>query len=369
LESGWIGLGPKVTEFETKFGGTFGHEHVIATNSGTSALDLALKSCELDGTEVLVPPITWISTAFVVLYNELDVAWVDVEPDTLNMSPEALRDRITDETAAVIPVHYGGQPAEIEPITEIAHEHGAIVIEDCAHAAGTEIDDEPIGSVGDVGCFSFQATKPLTTGEGGAVVTQDRVVAERVRRLSKLGVDKSTHERSEEAGYSWYYEVTDVGYKSFMNDIAAGIGLVQLERLPQTRARRNQVAAAYNDAFGQLEWVLPLFEKEHATHARYNYSIRVPKEHRDAIIEHLAEHEVGASVHYMPLYKHPVFEGPEPWLPTTENVWKQILTLPMSSTFSDEEVAKVVDAVRSYGDGRSIGEPTLTEADRGRRAG
>jgi dTDP-4-amino-4,6-dideoxygalactose transaminase len=148
-----------------------------------------------------------------------------------------------------------------------------------------------------------------------------------------------------------------------MHDIAAGIGLVQLERLQQTRARRDQVAAAYNDAFDQLEWALPLFEKEHATHARYNYTIRVPSKHRDAIIEHLAEHGVSASVHYMPLYKHPVFEGPEPWLPTTEKVWKQILTLPMSSTFSDEEVAQVIKAVRSYADGRSIREPTLTEAD------
>lgn len=357
FESGWIGLGPKVDEFETKFGDQFGHPNVIGTNSGTNALDLALKASNLSGNELLVPPITWISTAFVGWYNGLDVGWVDVRPETLNMSPESLREEISDDTAAVIPVHYGGQPTEIDTIVDIAHEHDAVVIEDCAHAAGTTYRDEEIGTIGDIGCFSFQATKPLTMGEGGALVTDNDELASRVRRMSKLGVDKSTHERSEEEGYSWYYEINDIGYKYFMHDISAGMGLVQLDRLEETRTQRNKVAAAYNDAFSDLDWVTQLEEKEHTTHARYNYTIRVHSDHRNELIQYLDDHEVGATVHYMPLYKHPVFDGHKPNLPITESVWEQIVTLPMSSTFTEEEVSKVIDTVESYGKMNSPEQP------------
>lgn len=349
FDSGWIGLGPKVNEFEAKFGDQFNHENVIGTNSGTSALDLALKAADLSGTELLVPPITWISTAFVGWYNNLNIGWVDVRPETLNMSSESLRDRISEDTAAVIPVHYGGQPAEIDSIVDIAHKHDAVVIEDCAHAVGTTYRDEEIGTVGDMACFSFQATKPLTMGEGGAFITDNEDLASKARRMSKLGVDKSTHERSEEEGYSWYYEIDNAGYKYFMHDISAGIGLVQLDRLEETRTQRNKVAAAYNHAFSNLDWVTSLKEKEHTTHARYNYTIRVNSDNRNSLIQYLDDHGIGATVHYMPLYKHPVFNDHKPNLPITESVWEQIVTLPMSSTLTDEEVSRVISTIESYG--------------------
>ncbi|WP_324759597.1 DegT/DnrJ/EryC1/StrS family aminotransferase [Haloarcula sp. GH36] len=350
LETGWIGLGPKVGEFEDAFRGRFGYGHAIATNSCTNALDLAIKSSDLTGSEILVPPITWVSTAHVARYNDYEVGWVDVDPETLCMDPESLTERISDDTAAVIPVHYGGQPAEIESIVDIAHEHDALVIEDCAHAPGARYEETPVGAIGDVGCFSFQATKPLTTGEGGMLVTDDEQLATRARRKSKLGVDKSTHERSEEEGYSWYYEVTDVGYKYFMHDISAGIGLVQLDRLPETRSRRREIATVYKEDFEQLDWITPLTDKSHVTSAWYNYTVLVPPKDREALIEHLDDHNVGATVHYMPLYKHPVFEGHNPDLKATESTWERIVTLPMASTFSPSEVSTVVDAVRSFRD-------------------
>lgn len=350
FESGWIGLGPKVDEFERQFGELFGHEHVVATNSCTNALDLALKSLDLTGTEVLVPPLTWVSTAHAATYNQYDIGWVDVEPDTLTMSPESLAEQIGEETAAVIPVHYGGQPAAIEEITQIAHEHDAVVIEDCAHAPGTSFDGRSIGSIGDVGCFSFQATKPLTTGEGGALVTDDKEVADRARRLSKLGVNKSTHERSEEESdeYDWYYEVTDVGYKYFMHDISAGIGLAQLDRFDRLQQQRNELASTYANLFEAIEWVTPLERRPDTTHAWYNYTVLVPPEERDDLIEHLNANNVGATVHYMPIYKHPVFDE-QPDTPVSESVWKQIVTLPMSSTFDRDDIVTVVEAVRSFG--------------------
>jgi len=348
FETGWIGLGPKVDEFESAFAGQFGFDNAVATNSGTNALDLALKSLNLSGTHILVPAVTWISTAHVGTYNGYDVEWVDVESDTLCMDPASLEAKISDETAAVIPVHYGGQPAAIEDIVEIAHAHDAAVVEDCAHAPGARYDGDPVGGFGDVGCFSFQATKPLTTGEGGIFVTDDDEVAASARRMSKLGVDKSTHERSEEEGYSWYYEVTDIGYKYFMHDISAGIGLAQLDRLPETRSRRLAIAEAYREGFADVEWVDPLRNRADTTNAWYNYTVRVPAAERDDIIAHLNANGVGATVHYMPLYKHPVFEGDDPDLPTTETVWEQILTLPMASTFTDEEIATVVETLLSY---------------------
>lgn len=349
LRSGWIGKGSKVDEFESAFGDQFRHEHVMATNAGTSALDLALKGLDTDGTEVLVPPITWISTAFVALYNGFDLGWVDILEATLNMDPDDLADRISNDTAAVIPVHYGGQPAEIDEIVEIASRHDAAVIEDCAHAVGTTFCGQPIGSFGDVGCFSFQATKPMTTGEGGAVVTADETIASRIRRMSKLGVDKSTHERSEEDGYDWYYEVTNLGYKYFMNDIAAGMGLAQLKRFSELQSGRRDVADAYAEAFADEDWIEPLERKNHATHAWYNYTISVPSEHRDDLVRFLDQRDVGASVHYMPLYKHPVFDDQDPDLPATEQVWERLVTLPMSSTFTENQVASVIDAVLAYG--------------------
>jgi len=348
IESGWIGLGPKVDEFEERFAEQFGHDRVVATSACTHALDLALKAADLDGNEVLVPPITWVSTAHVARYNGLDVGWVDVDEETLCLDPDALRDRIGEDTAAVVPVHYGGQPADLDPIVEVAHEHDAVVVEDCAHAPGVEYRGESVGSIGDIGCFSFQATKPLSTGEGGAFVTDDDALADRARRLSKLGVDKSTHERDDDDGYSWYYEVTHTGYKYFMHDISAGIGLAQLDRLDGMLERRNAVADAYREGFADLEWVQPLADRDDSTHAYYNFTVRVPPADREPLIEHLDERDVGATVHYMPLYKHPVFDDHEPDLPTTERVWEEIVTLPMSSTFDAEDAATVVEAVRSY---------------------
>lgn len=348
FESGWIGLGPKVEEFEDAFAARFGHDHVVATNSGTSALDLALKSASLQGNEVLVPPITWISTAHVASYNGLDIGWVDVDEETLNMDPDALSARISDDTAAVIPVHYGGQPVEIQDIVEIAHDHDALVIEDCAHAVGTEYEGEAIGSIGDVGCFSFQATKPMTTGEGGAFVTDDDTIGATARRLSKFGVNKSTHERSDSEEYSWYYEVTDVGYKYFMHDISAGMALVQLDRLDDLLSNRRAVAETYRSGFEDIEWVTALTQKPHVTSAWYNYTVRVPPEERDDVIDHLSRNDVGATVHYMPLYKHPVYENHNPDTPVAESVWEEIVTLPMSSTFTADHAEQVVDAMTTY---------------------
>lgn len=351
FEEGWIALGPKVAEFEEKLEAHFNYPNVIATNSGTSALDLAVKSLSLTGTEILVPPITWTSTAHVVRYNDLDLGWVDVNESTLNMDPDSLRERISDETAAVIVVHYGGQAAEIDTIVDIAREHNTAVIEDAAHAIGTEYKGKPLGTFGDVGCFSFQESKPLTTGEGGALITNNSDIEALARRLSKVGVDKSNrYERTtDESGeYEWDYDVTHVGYKYFMHDVSAAIGLAQIDRFERLQQRRQMIADRYENELGSLSWVTPLETRQNSAHAWYNYTIRVPSADRDNLISHLHQNNVSATVHYKPLYKHTVFNHHSPDLPQTESVWKEMVTLPMSSALTDLQITQVIAAVKQY---------------------
>lgn len=347
FEDGNLSLGPKTLEFQNEFAETFGHSNVVATNSCTAALDLAIKSAGLDGTEILIPPLTWISTAHVVKYNDYDIGWVDVEADTLNMSPESLAETISDDTAAVIPVHYGGQAARIDEIVDIAHEYDAVVIEDAAHAPGITYKDEPIGKIGDIGCFSFQGTKVMTTGEGGALVTEDDDIAEEIDRLVKLGLNKSSYERYED-GDGWYYEVSTIGYKYWMNDMQASMGIVQLERLPDMLARRNEIAETYDRAFESLDWIEPLATIPESTHARYNYTVLVPAGVRDDVVAYLRDNEVSASVQYIPVYKHDSYHDHDPDLPTTESVWERIVTLPMSSRLSDADVETVIETVEAF---------------------
>lgn len=350
FDAEWIALGPKVTAFESEVSDVLGCEATVATNSGTAALELALEAAPLHGDEVLVPPITWISTAHAPRYCDLEVGWVDVRPETLNMDPASLADRISDDTAAVIPVHYAGHPVQLDEIVEIAHEHDALVIEDAAHAFGASYRGDAVGTIGDVGCFSFQESKPVTTGEGGALVTDDPDIERRARRLSKVGVDKTNrYERVDEGGYDWQYDVTDVGRKYFMHDVSAAIGLAQLERLEELRDGRAAVARAYEDAFAELSFVETLATEPHVDHGRYNYTIRVPAEYRDALIDHLHRSGIEATVHYEPLYRHSVFDDHSPDVPVTRRVYRQMVTIPMSSALTDEEVRRVIDAIEAFG--------------------
>lgn len=351
FEDDCIALGPKVSEFEAEVKRILGIDGAVATNSGTAALDLALEAADLQGSEVLVPPITWISTAHAPRYHGYDVGWVDVEADTLNMDPEALEERISEDTAAVIPVHYAGHAVELEEIIEVAHAHDALVIEDASHGFGASYRGERIGSIGDIGCFSFQESKPVTTGEGGVLVTDEPEIEERARRLSKVGVDKTNrHERVDEDGYDWRYDVKAVGRKYFMHDVSAAIGLAQLERLEEIREGRKSVAQTYESAFADLKFVETLRNAPYVDHGHYNYTITVPPEHRSDLIDHLHQSGVEASVHYEPLYRHSVFEDHNPDVPVTREVFPQMVTIPMSSALTDEEVDQVVDAVVEFGE-------------------
>lgn len=359
MRSGWVGLGPKTAEFELAFADYVGAEYAIAMNSATAALHLSCLALGIGaGDEVLVPTITFVSTAHAVSYCGATPVFIDVEPDTLNLDVDDALNKVTERTKAIIPVHYGGHPCEMDAIQVLADKHGLAVIEDAAHACGSEYNGRKIGGLRgtDATCYSFHAVKNLATADGGMVTTNRLVLAQRLRRLRWCGIDKSTWQRAGETDvkreysqYTWYYEVRELGYKYHMNDIAAAIGLVQLRRLDEMNTRRREIAKLYTDAFRNLDWLRCPVKKDYAHSAQHNYVIQTP--HRDALNVYLRACDISTGVHYLPIHLQPYYrERSRVTLPVAEKAWKQILTLPVYPDMVDAEVQYVIDTILDFGD-------------------
>jgi len=361
IRSAWIGLGPRTAEFERRFADYVGCKHAVAVNSATAALHLALEVFGVgEGDEVLVPAVTFVSTAHAVLYNNAKPVFVDVHPDTLCMDVEDVRRKITERTKVILPVHYGGHPCDMDTILDIAKQAGAAIIEDAAHACGSTYKGKKVGSIGDATCFSFHAVKNLAVGDGGMITLNDEALDKKLRKLRWVGINKSTWERTEMVEealaserdqygqYGWYYEVDDLGYKYHMNDIAAAIGLVQLHKLEKTNARRREIVEMYNEALTDVPWIDTPVEKEWAHSAYHNYVIKTP--YRDELNLYLRDREIATGVHYMPVHLHPYYRdnGYDADVPVTEDVWKKLLTLPLYPDLTDTEVALVIDALKSF---------------------
>jgi len=345
IKSGWIGLGPKTEIFEKKFANFIGTKFAIGLNSGTAALHLAVRALGINSGEVIVPAITFISTAFAACYNNAKPVFADVCEDTLNIDVEDIKKKITPDTRAIIPVHFGGHPAEMDEINEIAVEHNLKVIEDAAHACGASYKGKKAGSLADIGCFSFHAIKNLATGDSGMITTNDEKINEIVCKLRWCGISKGTFERVKKR-YSWYYEVDDVGYKYHMNDIMAAIALVQLKKLKKTNKRRREITKIYNENFQKLDWIEIPVEKKYVKSSNHNYVIKVVK--RDEFMDFLGKNGISTSVHYMPLHLHPVFKNIKTDVPVAEKVWKKLITLPLYPDMTDEEVEKIIKVVKSF---------------------
>jgi perosamine synthetase len=364
FESGWIGEGPKVAEFEEKFAKYVGAKHAIALNSATAALHLSLATLDLQPEdEVLVPAITFVSTAHAAIYAGGVPVFVDVDPETLCIDVEDARAKITAKTRAIVPVHFGGFPCDMDAIFALAKEHDLDIIEDAAHAAGTRFKDTMIGGLSSTAtCFSFHAVKNLATGDGGMVTTNDDATAERIRTLRWVGISRSTYERSGSGGsnetsataqlygsYRWYYEVSELGYKYHMNDISAAIGIVQLDKLPKANELRRSVASRYREAFANLDSMsLPPRSDDHES-ATHNFVIQV--KNRDSLASSLAERGISTGVHYMPVHMHPFYETNEsivPNVPVAERVWLDLLTLPIYPGMTDDDVSSVIAGVLDW---------------------
>lgn len=354
LDSGWLTTGVKTQHLEAAISSMVGADHAVALNSATAALHLALASCGVGpGDEVVIPTHTFAATGEVVFYMGATPVLVDVHEDTLNVDPVCIEKAITSKTKAIIPVHYGGQAAEMDTILELAGDN-MVVIEDAAHALPTRYGDRMVGSIGLVTAFSFYANKTVTMGEGGVLTTNDEEIAAIARRLSLHGLSRDAWDRFK-TGASWEYDIVDAGYKYNLTDIAAAIGCVQLEKAEDLRGQRQTIAARYDSVFNEREDLAPLVVKQPDDSAWHLYVIRLELEKltidRDEFIRQMTESGIGTSVHYKPLHLHTLYKDrlahtPSDF-PIATRQFERIVSLPLFPDMSTQQVEEVIDAVTS----------------------
>lgn len=350
MRSGWLGLGAVTERFEKALAEYFGAAHVVCLNSGTAALHLALRLLDLQpDDEVIVPAITFVSTAHAVGYSGARPVFADVEKDTLCLSVDDVRRKITPRTRAIIPVHYGGHPCDLDGLREAIAGRNITMIEDAAHACGAVYHGRMIGGLSPLTCFSFHAVKNLTCGEGGAILTNEPAWDKQLRELRWLGISKDTYTRSVHSRvYAWQYQVNKLGYKCHMHDISAAIGLVQLRRLEENNRKRRTVVERYNAAFRPHGWIETPPELEGMRSSWHIYHIKVPR--RDRLIAHLKRRGIAPGVHYYPLHLHPYYAKQRVECPVAEEIWKRVLSLPLFPDLTGEEITRVIEAVLSFGE-------------------
>ena len=353
LRSGWITTGPRTREFEKRFGQYVGARHAIAVSSCTAALHIALAAIGLGpGDEVITSPLTFCSTANVVIHLGATPVFADI-CDDLNINPAEIRRRITPRTKAIVPVHHSGQPCRMDEILDCARVRNLPVIEDAAHAAGARYRDRMIGSIGTATTFSFYAIKNMTTAEGGMITTDDDELAEQMRILSLHGISKDAWKRYSSTG-SWYYEVTCPGYKCNMTDIQAALGIGQLDRLPGFLEIRRRYAHIYDELFDGLSEVTAPVVHPDVYHARHLYVLRLNLERltidRAAFIEALRAENIGTSVHFIPVHLHPYYRDRYGYargdFPVAESTYDRIISLPLYPKMTEEDLRDVVAAVK-----------------------
>jgi dTDP-4-amino-4,6-dideoxygalactose transaminase len=353
LRSGWLTTGPKVREFEREFAAMVGAEHAIAVNSCTAALHLALEAAGVkEGDEVLVPTMTFAATAEVVTYFKARPVLIDCTGDTLNLDTGRIEATITKKTKAIIPVHFAGHPCDLNPIHAIAREHNLHVIEDAAHALPARYQGKMIGGISDATCFSFYATKNITTGEGGMVTTNNAESAARMRMMSLHGLSRDAWNRYSTQG-SWYYEILSPGFKYNLTDIAAALGLAQLKKCERFWKGRERYATMYREGFQDIPEISCPQAASSVQHAWHLYVIQLDLDRleigRDEFIRQLQQAGVGCSVHFIPLHLHPYHRDmggyqPEDF-PVSSQVFHRIVSLPLYSKMTEGEVNRVINTV------------------------
>ena len=352
LRSDWLTTGPKVQEFEDALAAWVGAEYAVAVSSGTAALHAAAYAAGIGpGDEVITTPLTFAATANCVLYQGGTPIFADIDSETLNVDPKEVEKKITSRTKAIIPVHFTGQPCDMDAIAEIVSRHGLMVIEDAAHALGAEYRGQRVGSLSDMTVFSFHPVKLITTGEGGAVVTDEPELARRLRIFRNHGITTEARER-QEAG-DWFYEMVDLGYNYRLTDIQCALGLSQMDKLDDWLARRRDIAKRYDRAFAELpEVVIPVM-KEDRISAWHLYVIRLDPERlrvgRAEVFAALRAENIGVNVHYIPVHLHPYYRKRFGYkrgdYPMAEAAYNQLITLPIFPRMTDGDGQDVIDAV------------------------
>ena len=355
LKSLWIAKGPRTLEFEKRFAEYVGAKYAVAMNSCTAALHVALLSAGIGpGDEVITSPMTYASTANTVIHTGATPVFADIDDKTGCIDPDEIEKKITKKTKAVVPVHYSGQVCDLDRIYEIADRHGLFVSEDAAHALGSYYKGRKIGNrLKGTASYSFYATKNLTTGEGGMLVTDDEKIDAKARIWSGQGMSHNAWNRYAKGG-TWQYDICEPGFKYNMFDIQAALGLVQLSRMEEMQDRRLKIAEKYQKEFGKIDAVEPPFVPDYATHSWHLYVLRIRPElltiDRDRFITELNERNVGTSVHFIPVTNMSAYTkrfGFRPGdFPNAEKHFERILSLPLYPTLTDEQSDYVVAAVR-----------------------
>jgi perosamine synthetase len=353
VRSGWISMGPKTIRFENNFSEYIGVNKSVAVSSWTAAGHLSLEAFGInEGDEVIVPTMTFPATAEIVCYFKAKPVIVDVDEDTLNISLEAIEKAITPKTKVIIPVHYGGQPCDLDEIHAIAKKHNLKVLEDAAHSLPARYKGKTIGTISDVTCFSFYATKTLSTGEGGMICTNDEEIAERVKIMRLHGINRDAWKRYTESG-SWYYEVVAPGYKYNFTDLQASLGLPQLKKVDAMWNSRKRIAAKYTEALKDLDMLQLHTIKPDRDSSWHLFPVRLYLDrltkNRAQIINELREKNVGVGVHFMPVHQHlyysETFNLSDADYPVASAAFPRLMSLPIYPGMTDENVDKVIDVL------------------------
>ena len=346
FQTRWLGKGVVTEQFEDVLQVFLGVKHVVAVHSGTSALHVSLEALELaPGDEVLVPSLTFAGTVQAIVAADARPVFCDVHAATYNLDVEDALSRATDRTRVILPVHYGGLACDLHAVRAAAGARNLHVVQDAAHAFGSSFDWRRIGTGRGLTCFSFDPTKNITCGGGGAICTDDDVLAHRVIPLRNVGISA---ERSRPVGDARTdYQVVGRGYRYHMSDINAAVGLEQLERIDTFRTRKLRIVKKYDEAFADLDEVVLPHRDVRDTHP-FSYVVRVLMGRRDDLMSHLRSRDVDCLVEFRPNHLQPAFESFRTQLPITERLAEEILTLPLFVEMTDEDVDLVIDSVRSF---------------------
>ena len=350
LKSDFLTTGPKIAEFEQTVADYVGAKYAVAISNGTSALHAACFAAGIGpGDEVITTPLTFAASANCVLYCGGTPVFADVDPKTYNIDPEDIRRKITDRTKAIIAVHLAGQPCDMDAIHSIAREHGLIVIEDGAHALGSVYKGKKVGSMSDMTTFSFHPVKPITTGEGGMIVTDKENFYKKMVLFRSHGITRDDSMMTRNDG-PWFYQQFDLGYNYRITDIQCALGCSQMKKLDRFLARRKEIVARYNEAFADCDNIITPYQLSDTESGWHLYIVQVKNCDRRQVFEAMREKGIGVNVHYIPVYMHPYYQehGYENvHCANAEEIYSHIISLPLYPGLTSEQQDYVIDTLKS----------------------
>lgn len=350
LQSGWVGTGPKAQEFEADFGKYIGVKHALGVASGTAALHVALRAAGVgEGDEVITTAMTFAASVNAIIMTGATPVLVDCDQKHFNIDLNLAEKAITKRTKAILPVHFAGAPVDVDGLNTLRSKHGVKVVHDCAHAIETEWNGKKVGSAGDVSCFSFYATKNITTVEGGMICTDSDEIADPARLMRNHGMSKDAWKRFRDAKYH-HYDIECMGYKSNLTDLQAGLGILQLKKIEERLKIRQKIWGKYQSGLKNTNILLPLNAEKPHRHACHLFTIQTPEGLRDSWLSLLQEHKIGTGVHYRAIPAFSFYAKEFGWkatdYPNAKKFGERTLSLPLSPYLEDKEVDYVIDNVK-----------------------